>query len=74
MLIRCGPFAHGAPGKRHFNATLFANDTTMLESLVLPTQALVILSWAKDARTKEAVTFRFERTIVNSFGLFYFAK
>ena len=58
----------------HFDATLLTNHATMLQALVLATQTLVILHWAKDAGTEQAVALRLEGTVVNGFRLFYFAE
>jgi hypothetical protein len=56
----------------HFNATFLADDTTMLETLVLTTQALIVFGWPKDFGAEQAITFRLEGPIVYRFGLFYF--
>src|SRR5690554_1504262 len=61
-------------GQSDFNAALLTNDTTVLEALVLATQALVVLDRAEDLGTEKTVTFRFEGTVVNGLRLFYFAK
>ena len=56
-----------------FNAALFANHTTVFETLVLTAQAFVIFDWAKNFGAEQTVAFWFERTIVDGFRLFYFA-
>ena len=61
-------------GQRNFNATLFTDNTAMLKALVLTAQALVVLNRTKHSGTKQSVPFRFERTIVDRFGLFHFPK
>ena len=61
-------------GQGDFNATLLADDTTVLQALVLTAQALVILDWAKDFGAEQAVTLRLERTVVDGFRLFYFTE
>ena len=59
--------------QRDFNAALLANNTTMLQTLVLTAQAFVIFYRAKDFCAKQAITFRLESTVVNGFWLFDFA-
>ena len=49
----------------NLNATLFADYAAMLETLVLTTQAFVILNRAKNLGTEQAVTLWLEGTIVN---------
>ena len=61
-------------GERDFNATLFTDDTAMLQALVFATQAFVVLGRSKDTRAEQSVPFRFERTVVDGLGLFHFAK
>ena len=39
-------------GLRDFNATLFTNDTTVFQSLILPTQAFIVLYRAKNTRAE----------------------
>ncbi len=56
--------------QRDFNAALLADHTTVLQALVLTAQALVILYRAKDLGAEQAVTLRFERTVVDGFRLF----
>jgi hypothetical protein len=58
----------------NFNATLFANNATMLQALVLATQALVVFDRAKNLGTEQTVAFWFESTVVNRFRLFDFAE
>jgi hypothetical protein len=59
--------------QRHFNAALFADDTAVLQALVLAAQAFVVLDRAKDLGAEQAVTLRLEGTVVDGFRLFYFA-
>ncbi|MNK62339.1 hypothetical protein D3C87_815130 [compost metagenome] len=60
--------------QRDFNAALLADHTTVLQALVLTAQALVILYRAKDLGAEQAVTLRFERTVVDGFRLFNFTE
>ena len=57
-------------GLRDFNAALFANDTAVLQALVLAAQAFVVLDGTKNLGAKQAVTLRFEGTVVDRFRLF----
>ena len=43
-------------GLGDFDATLFADHTTMLQALVFTAQAFVIFDWAKNLRTEEPVS------------------
>src|SRR5690606_5285311 len=61
-------------GQCNFDATLFADNTAVLEALVLAAKTLVILDRAEDLGTKKTVTLRLEGTVVNGLRLFYFAK
>ena len=61
-------------GQCNFNAALLADHTTVLQALVLTAQALVILYRAKDLGAEQAVTLRFERTVVDGFRLFNFTE
>src|SRR5690606_7988994 len=60
-------------GQRDFNTALFTDDATVLEALVLAALALVVLYRAKDLGAEQAVTLRFEGTVVDGFRLFHFA-
>src|SRR3546814_13161392 len=60
--------------QRDFNTALLADHTTVLQALVLTAQALVILDLAKDLGAEQAVTLRFERTVVDGFRLFNFTE
>ena len=55
--------------QRNFNATLFTDDTAMLEALVLTAEALVVLHRAKDLGAEKAVALWLERTIVDCLRL-----
>ena len=57
-------------GQRDFNTTLLADNSSMFKSLVLATKAFVILIRAKDLGTEQAISFRFEGSIIDCFGLF----
>jgi hypothetical protein len=59
--------------ERHFDTTFFADNTTMLESLVLTAKTLIVLVRAKNLGAEKTITFRLERTIVDRFRLFNFA-
>ena len=61
-------------GLCNFNATLLADNTTMLQSLVLATQALVILDRTKDFGAKQAIALWFERPVVDRFRLLNFTE
>ena len=61
-------------GQGDFNATLFTDYATMLQTLVLTAQAFVVLDRTKDSRTKQTITLRLERAVVNGLRLFNFAK
>ncbi len=53
----------------HFNAALLTDDATVFQALVLTAQALVIFYRPKDTGAEKAVTFWFERTVVDGFRL-----
>ncbi len=55
--------------QRNFNPTLLTDNTAVLESLVLSTEALVVLDRAKNLGAEKTIAFRLERTVVNSLGL-----
>src|SRR5210317_2671262 len=59
---------------RYLNTTFFADNTAMLEALVLPAQALVVLDRAEDLCTEQAVTFWLERAVVDRLRLLDLAK
>ena len=61
-------------GQGNFNAALLADHAAVLEALVLAAQALVVLDWAKDLGAEQAVTLRFERTVVDGFRLLNFTE
>ena len=61
-------------GEGDFNATLLTDNTTMLETLVLAAQTLIVLDRTKDTRTEQAIPFRLEGTVINGFRLFHFAE
>ena len=61
-------------GLRDFNAALLADYSTVLQALVLAAQALVVLDRAEDLGAEQAVTFGFERTVVNRLRLLYFTE
>ncbi len=55
--------------QRHFDAALLADHATVLESLVLAAQALVVLDRAEDLGAEQAITFGLERAVVDRFRL-----
>ena len=57
-------------GQGHFHAAFFADNSAVLEPLVLAAQALMVLVWPKNLGTKKTVAFRFERSIVDRLRLF----
>jgi hypothetical protein len=61
-------------GLRDFNAALFADDTAVLEALVLAAQALVVLDGAKNLGTKKTIALGLEGAVVDGFRFFDFAK
>jgi hypothetical protein len=75
MRNQCAPCA---PGGLWFVVTStphFSQITPLyLMPLVFTTQALIIFDGAKNFGTKQTVTFRFERTVVDGFGLFDFTE
>jgi len=61
-------------GQSHFHATLFANNTAVLQALVLSAQALVVFDRAKNLGTEQTVTLWLERAVVDRFRLFHFTE
>ena len=61
-------------GERHFHSTLLTNYTTVFETLVFTTEALIILDRTKDLGTKEAITLWFKGTVVNGLWLLDLTK
>jgi hypothetical protein len=61
-------------GLRDFNTAFFANDTAMLQALVLTAEAFVILDWTKNLGAKETISLWLEGAVIDGFGLFDFAK
>jgi hypothetical protein len=56
-------------GQRNFNTAFLADDAAILHALVFAAKAFVILDRTKDTGTEQAVTFRFERPVVDGFRL-----
>src|SRR5690606_7676835 len=56
-------------GKCDFNTTFFADDTTVLESLVLAAQALIVLGRPENLRAEQAVALGLEGTVIDGFRL-----
>ena len=61
-------------GQRDLDATLLADDTAMLQTLVLAAQALVVLDRSENPGAEQPVPFRLERAVVDGLGLLHFAK
>ena len=61
-------------GQRHLNTALLADHATVLESLVLAAQALVVFDRTKNPRAEQAVALWLEGSIIDRLGLFDFAK
>ena len=58
----------------HLNTALLTDHTAMLKPLVLTTQALVILYWAKNFGAKKTVALWLESTVINGLRLFDLTK
>src|SRR6516162_6143515 len=58
----------------HLHATLLADDPAILHALVLAAQALVILDRTEDSSAEQAVTFGFERAVVDRLRLLDLAE
>jgi hypothetical protein len=52
-------------GLRDFDSAFLANHTTVLQALVLAAQTLIVLDGTEDLRAKQAVSFRFERAVID---------
>ncbi len=61
-------------GLRHFDATLLADDTTMLQPLVLAAKTLVVLDRTEDLGAEQAVTLGLERAVVDRLRLLYLTE
>ena len=61
-------------GLRYLDAAFLANDTAMLEALVLSAQALVVLDRTEYLGAEKAIAFRLERPIVDGLRLLHLAK
>ncbi len=55
--------------QRHFNAALLTGDAAILDALVLAAKALIVLRWAEDTGTEQAVPLRLEGPVVDGFRL-----
>ena len=60
-------------GKRDFHSAFIADHASIFHALVFAAQALPVCNRAKDPSTKKSILFRFERTVVDRFGLGHFA-
>jgi len=56
----------------HLNTALLADDTAMFETLVLPTQALIILYRAKYFGAKKAIPFGLKSSVIDGLRFLYF--
>src|SRR5690606_36120027 len=61
-------------GQCNLNTALLADNTAMLEALVLAAQSLVVLDRAKNLGAEQAVALGLERTVVDGLRLFYFTE
>ena len=61
-------------GLGDFNATLLADHTTVLQTLVLTAQAFVIFDRSENFGAKQTIALRLERAVVNGFWFFNFTK
>ena len=57
-----------------FHAAFFADDTAVLEALVLAAEAFVVLDRPEDFGAEQAVAFRLEGAVVDRFRFFDFAE
>ena len=69
----CHPLAADF-GLGDLNAALLADYATMLEPLVLPAQAFIVLDGTKNFGAEKPITLRLEGPIVNRFRLLDLAK
>ena len=58
-------------GQGYLHPALLANHAPMLQTLVLATQAFVILDRAEDLGAEQTVALRLEGTVVDGLGLFH---
>ena len=61
-------------GEGDFHPTFFADHATVLESLVLTTQAFIVFDRAEYPRAEQAVSLRFERAVIDRLRLFDFTE
>ena len=61
-------------GQGDLDATLFADHTAVLQTLVLTAQAFVVFNRTKDSGAEQPVTLWLERSIVDRLWLLYFAE
>ena len=59
---------------RDFNAAFFANDTAVLQTLVLAAQTFVVFDRAKNLGAEQTITLRLEGAVVDGFGFFDFTE
>ena len=59
--------------QRHFHATLFADDAFVLHALIFAAKTFIVFDGTKNARTKQTITLRLERTVINRLWFLYFA-
>ena len=61
-------------GLGNLDATLFTDDTAMLEALVLATQTFVGVDRSEYLGSEKAVTLGHERSVVDVLGLLYLSE
>ena len=55
--------------QRDFHTTFFADNAAIFHPLIFAAQTFVVFDRSKNTRTEQAVTFWFERAVVDGFGL-----
>ena len=61
-------------GLRDLDAALLADDSAMLQTLVLAAKALVVLDRSEYLGAEQTITFRLERTVIDRLRLLDLAK
>src|SRR5690348_461521 len=59
---------------RDFNTTFFADHSAIFHALVFTAKAFVVFNWSENLCAEQTVALWFERTVVDRFWLFHFAK
>ena len=60
-------------GERHFHTATVANDAAVLDAFVLAAGTFPVLDRTENAFAEEAALFRFERAVIDGFGILDFA-